>query len=83
MNYTDPDPAKRFGSSLLFIYSFLYLKNDVNVPSKRNEHNNFEKRAGSGSVSKDYGSEDPDLQPDPNQNVTDLEYWISFANILI
>jgi hypothetical protein len=32
------------------------------------------KRAGSGSVSQRYGSEDPD--PDPYQNTTDPEHWL-------
>ncbi len=30
---------------------------------------------GSGFVSHQRGSEDPDLHPDPYQNVTDPEHW--------
>ncbi len=72
-----------------FMTFYLWKKNDLNVPSKRNKHKNLEKqhyfllavwrslrkRAGStsGSVSHKYGSEDP--HPDPYQYDTDPEHW--------
>jgi hypothetical protein len=34
------------------------------------------KIAGSGSVSQRYGSVDPDLDPDPHQNVMDPQHWL-------
>jgi hypothetical protein len=35
----------------------------------------LKKKAGSGSVIQLYGSEDPDMDPDPQQNVMDPEHW--------
>jgi hypothetical protein len=56
---TNPSINKKKMKKNCFVtfYHFLSLKNDENVPSKRNKHNNL------------YGSEDPD----PYQNVTDQE----------
>jgi hypothetical protein len=34
------------------------------------------KIAGSGSISQKHGSEDPDADPDPPQNVMDPEHWL-------
>jgi hypothetical protein len=63
-----------------------FLKNDVNVTFKF-----ISKKLGkklilvairrsltkiSGSVSQRYGSADSDLDPDPYQNVTDLQHWL-------
>ncbi len=38
-------------------------------------------RSASGSVSKRYGSEDPDQHLDPYQNVTDKNAWSSFTSL--
>ncbi len=87
-----PSRSKKWRKTLIFTvfwlrYDFISLKNDVNVPSKRNKHKNVEKkkfcllvswrsltksaRSASGSVSYKYGSEDPD----PYQYVTDAGSW--------
>jgi hypothetical protein len=90
----DPDPSiikqKWYGKKTLyfhFIVTSLSVKNDVNVPSKRNEQKNLGKkiyglasgrslmnRAGSVSVRQRYGTEDSD----PDQNVTNPEHWCQY-----
>jgi hypothetical protein len=68
---------------LWLFFDFLCLKNDVNVPSKRNKQKHFfkisflleswksmTKIAGSGSISQRHGSADPD----PHQNVMDPQH---------
>jgi hypothetical protein len=73
---------KKLRFLLICVFTSLSMKTDVNVPSKSNEQNNLKtkffvaicqpmrKKAGSGSVSEWYGSEDPD----PYQNVTDPQH---------
>ncbi len=64
----------RFKKPVLWLYDFLSLKNDVNVPSKRNHPfllaswRSLTNKAGSGAgfISQKYGSEDPD----PYQTIT-------------
>jgi hypothetical protein len=61
------------------------LKNEVKVPSKRNEHKNFlvgifkvtdeKSMIRSRILSQRYGSKDLDPYPDSHQNVTDPEHW--------
>ncbi len=96
---SDPDPPdphvssskkskKNLGPTVLWLLlDFLSLKNDVNVPSKRNEQKNFfkisllflswrsmTKTVGTGSESGS-GSADLDPDPDSHQNVMDSEHW--------
>ncbi len=71
---------------LRLLCDFLSLKNDVNVTSKSNKQKKLEKivfllaswrsmtkiaESWSGSISQMHGSADPD----PYQNVTDLQHW--------
>ncbi len=64
----NPAPSINISTVLWFPYDFLPLKNNVNVPSKRNRHKNLAswrsltKWAGSEawSCSQRYGSADPD-----------------------
>ncbi len=78
----DPDPypllRKTFTSTgLWLIYDFLSLKNYVSVPDP-DPYVFGPLGSASGSVSQRYGCEDPDLQPDPYQNVTDPQHCLKF-----
>jgi hypothetical protein len=37
--------------------------------------------SGSGSISQRHGSADPDLHPDPQQNVMDPQHWLQIIAI--
>ncbi len=56
---------------LWLLYDFLSLKNDVNVASKSKKQKTYSFSCRPWSVSQRYGSVDPD----PYQNVTDLQNW--------
>jgi hypothetical protein len=40
------------------------------------------KRAGSGSISQSHASADPDLDPDPHQNVMDPQHWFLLPGVV-
>jgi hypothetical protein len=57
----------------------MYLQKVIKLVFCWDLEGQLRKIAGSGSISLRHGSKDPDLDPDPHQNVMDPKHWMSSA----